>query len=190
MVDRLSPVIDISPAFAALARDGRIMRPLGELCGEGMLLFKDKPIYKMPGVPGYETHQDYSSWQAFPREMVSVIVAIDGADADNGGVEFFPGYNDRLLSTEGELRYMSAEEAGRIDLGRGEVLKTEPGDVVIFDCMTPHRSGVNGSSRLRRQLYLTCSPARDGDLYPAQLRFIEEAERARRGAAAARLFFR
>ena len=190
VVDRLSPVIDISPVFASLVRDERLLRPLGELCGERALLFKDKLIYKMPGAAGYEMHQDYSSWQTFPRDLVNVIVAIDGADADNGGVEFFPGYSDRLLSAEGELRYMSAEEAGRIDLGTGEVLTTDPGDVIVFDCLTPHRSGVNRSKRLRRQLYLTYSSARHGDLYGAQLRYIEETERARRGAAAARLFFR
>lgn len=190
VVDRISPVIDISPVFASLARDERILRPLGELCGGGVLLFKDKLIYKMPGAAGYGMHQDYSSWQTFPRDLVNVIVAIDGADADNGGVEFFPGYNDRLLSAAGELRYMSAEETKHIDLGGGEVLTTEPGDLLVFDCLTPHRSGVNGSNRLRRQLYLTYSSARHGDLYGAQLRYIEETERARRGAAAGRLFFR
>lgn len=190
VVDRLSPVIDVSPVFASLVRDERVLRPLGELCGERMLLFKDKLIYKMPGAAGYEMHQDYSSWQTFPRDLVNVIVAIDGAGADNGGVEFFPGYHDRLLSAAGELRYMSAEEARRIDLDGGEVLTTEPGDLVVFDCLTPHRSGVNRSNRLRRQLYLTYSPARHGDLYDAQLRYIEETERARRGAAAGRMLFR
>jgi hypothetical protein len=190
VVDRINPVIDISPVFASLVRDERILRPLSDLYGERMLLFKDKLIYKMPGVAGYEMHQDYSSWQTFPKDLVNVIVSIDGADEDNGGVEFFPGYNDRLLSTVGELRYMSAEEAGQIDLSRGEVLKTEPGDVVVFDCMTPHRSGVNRSNRLRRQLYLTYSSAHNGDLYRAQLRYIEETERRRRGDAAERLFFR
>ena len=190
VVDRLSPVIDISPAFASLVRDERILRPLRQLYGDEMMLFKDKLIYKMPGAAGYEMHQDYSSWQTFPRDLVNVIVAIDGANADNGGVEFFPGYHDRLLSTAGELRYMSAAETEQIDLVGGEVIETEPGDVVVFDCLTPHRSGVNRSSRLRRQLYLTYSPARHGDLYGAQLRYIEETERARRGAAAGRMFFR
>lgn len=190
VVDRLSPVVDISPVFAALVRDERILRPLAALYGEPMLLFKDKIIYKMPGAAGYEMHQDYSSWQTFPRDLANVIVAIDGADAENGGVEFFPGHHGRLLSAAGELRYMSAGETRQIDASAGEVLKTEPGDLVVFDCLTPHRSGVNRSGRLRRQLYLTYSSARHGDLYGAQLRYIEETERARRGAAAARMFFR
>ncbi|MDQ2922118.1 MAG: phytanoyl-CoA dioxygenase family protein [Acidobacteriota bacterium] len=190
VVDRLNPVIDISAIFKLLVQDKRILQPLRELYGEDMLLFKDKLIYKMPGVAGYQMHQDYSSWQVFPRDLVNVIVSIDGADADNGGVEFFPGYHDRLLSTKGELRYMSEEESKQIDLSTGEAVKTDPGDVIIFDCMTPHRSGVNNANRLRRQLYLTYSSASNGDLYRAQLQFIEEGERRKRGEAAERLFFR
>jgi hypothetical protein len=56
--------------------------------------------------------------------------------------------------------------------------------------MTPHRSDVNLSHTLRRQLYLTYSPARDGDLYEEQLRDHEAKERRRRGASADRMFFR
>lgn len=191
VVDRINPVVDISPVFEALTKDERILRPLRELYGEDMLLFKDKIIYKMPGVPGYSIHQDYSSWQTFPRDLVNVIVSIDPADADNGGVEFFPGYHKRLLSTSGELRYMSKEEAEQIDFSKVETVKTSPGDLVIFDCLTPHRSGVNRSSRLRRQLYLTYSSAKNGSLYEKQLKYIEETYRNKRsGKARERLFFR
>lgn len=190
VVVRLNPVIDISSIFKSLVQDRRILQPVGDLYGHEMLLFKDKLIYKMPGVAGYKMHQDYSSWQVFPKDLVNVIVSIDGADAANGGVEFFPGYHDRLLSTEGESRYMTEAEADQIDLSKGESVKTEPGDVVIFDCLTPHRSGVNTANRLRRQLYLTYSSASNGDLYAAQLAYIQEVERNKRGDAGERLFFR
>lgn len=191
IVDRLNPVVDISPLFKALTQDERIMRPLRDLYGEAMLLFKDKIIYKMPGVTGYPIHQDYSSWQLFPKDLVNVIVSIDPADAHNGGVEFFPGYHQRLLSTPGELRYMSKEEAEQIDFSKAELVKASPGDMMIFDCLTPHRSGVNTSSRLRRQLYLTYSSAKNGDLYEKQLEFVEVTSRNKRSEKArARLFFR
>jgi ectoine hydroxylase-related dioxygenase (phytanoyl-CoA dioxygenase family) len=190
IVDRLNPVIDISPLFASLVADERILRPLRELYDEEMLLFKDKLIYKMPGVPGYPAHQDYALWQTFPRPLANVIVSIDAARAENGGVEFFEGHHERLLSTTGEQRFMNADEIARLDTEASEVVETEPGDIVIFDGMTPHRSGVNLSNTLRRQLYLTYSSARKGDLYQEQLRAHEAQERARRGPSAERTFFR
>lgn len=179
IIDRINPVIDISPLFRALVQDERIRAPLRELYQDDMILFKDKIIYKMPGMPGYNMHQDYSSWQRFPLDLANVIVSIDGADADNGGVEFFPGYHG-LLSTPGELRYMNNEEAAQIDLSSGDVIELSSGDVVIFDSMTPHRSGINKSNRLRRQLYLTYSSARNGDMYQTQLDYMEEVNSRRR----------
>jgi ectoine hydroxylase-related dioxygenase (phytanoyl-CoA dioxygenase family) len=189
IVDRFNPVIDISPLFASLVADTRILRPLRVLYGEEMRLFKDKLIYKMPGVPGYPAHQDYALWQSFPQPLVNVIVSIDAARAENGGIEFFPDYHE-LISTPGEQRYLNDEEIARLDGATREVVETEPGDLLIFDGMTPHRSGFNTSGNLRRQLYLTYSPARCGDLYEAQMRDHEAKERRRRGAAAERMFFR
>jgi hypothetical protein len=180
VIDRINPVIDISPVFRAVVEDQRIRGPLRELYEDEMILFKDKIIYKMPGVPGYNMHQDYSFWQRFPLDLANVIVSIDGADAYNGGVEFFPGHHDRLLSTPGERRNMNNDEAAQIDLCSGEVIETGAGDMVIFDSMTPHRSGINRSNRLRRQLYLTYSSARNGNMYQAQLDYMEEINSSKR----------
>ncbi len=192
IVDRFDPVIDISPVFKALTEDERVLSPLRDICGGGVLLFKDRLIYKMVGMRGYPVHQDYSWWQLFPRELVNVLVAIDGADTENGAVELFPGYQNRLLSTPGEMRHMNEDEARQIDFRQGELLETRPGDVVIFDCLTPHRSGPNTSNRLRRQFYLTYSLAGHGDLYEEQLRLLKEGRSSRRipDAVKDHLFFR
>ena len=42
-------------------------------------------------------------------------------------------------------------------------LPTRPGDVVFFDCFVPHRSGDNPTNEARRVLYVTYSPASEGD---------------------------
>jgi hypothetical protein len=178
VVDRLDPVMDISPVFRGLAADERLRAVLRRIFADEPLLFKDRLIYKMIGMPGYPIHQDYSWWQEFPADLVNVLVAIDGADADNGALELFPGHH-RLLSAPGEMRHMNDEEARQVDLDGGELMVTRPGDVVIFDCMTPHRSGPNRSNRLRRQLYLTYSPARHGDLYQKQLQLFLEGRSSR-----------
>lgn len=169
IVDRLDPVLDISPYFAELALDERILQPLRELLGDDVLLFKDRLIYKMLGAVGYPIHQDYSWWQRFPRDLINVAIAIDPADADNGAIQLFPGYQHKLLSTPGEMRHMSEEESRQIDFTKGELMRASSGDIVIFHCMVPHRSDPNLSNRLRRQLYLTYSAAKHGDLYDTQL---------------------
>jgi ectoine hydroxylase-related dioxygenase (phytanoyl-CoA dioxygenase family) len=192
VVDRFDPVLDISPVFKKLAHDERIFEAVRAVFGEDMLLFKDRLIYKMIGMRGYPIHQDYSWWQAFPSDLVNVIISIDKADAENGGVEFFPGYHHRLLSTPGEMRHMNEVEAQQIDFRTAELLETEPGDMILFSCLTPHRSGPNLSNRTRRQIYFTYSAARHGDLYDTQLRLFKEGLSSRqvRSEEPERLFFR
>lgn len=167
-VEKFDPLIDISPIFKALTEDERILSPLRDLYYDEPLLFKDKLIYKFPGVSGYSMHQDASWWQGFPYEgLISVMVAVDGATAENGGLELFPGYHDRLRSTPGVLRNMNKEEIATIDASKGELVETEPGDIILFHSLTPHQSGENKANVSRRQLYLTYSPSRNGQLYKA-----------------------
>jgi 2-aminoethylphosphonate dioxygenase len=179
IVDRLDPVVDISPVFEELAGDQRLRSLLHAIMGDEALLFKDRLIYKMIGMPGYPIHQDYSWWQIFPWNLVNIAISIDTADSENGALELFPGYHDRLLSAPGEMRHMNEEESRQIDFACGQIMQTKPGDVVIFDCRTPHRSGPNLSKRLRRQLYLTYSAAQDGDLYEWQLECFREGRSSR-----------
>ena len=191
VTERFDPVVDISPLFNAVTRDGRIVGALRGLYADDMLLFKDKLIFKLPGMSGYAIHQDYSWWQPFPKDIVSVMIAIDGADRSNGCLEVFPGHHDRLLSTPGETRNMTAEEAKQVDLSTGEMIETGPGDVTIFDCLTPHQSGPNTSDRSRRQLYLSYCSARNGDLYARQARHYDAYNRAKMSEDEKnRLFFR
>jgi hypothetical protein len=64
-------------------------------------------------------------------------------------------------------------------------------DVIIFGCLTPHRSAANHSNRLRRQLDLIYSSARNGDTYRAQFEYAEEHYRNKRPPETReRLFFR
>ncbi|MNI11186.1 Phytanoyl-CoA dioxygenase (PhyH) [compost metagenome] len=167
-IERLDPVHDISPVFANLVKDERILAPLRDIYSDEPLLFKDKLIFKLPGANGYSMHQDASWWHNFKIEgLVSVMVAIDGATKKNGGLELFPGYHDRLRSTPNELRNMNSEEIAEIDPSTGEIVETNPGDVIIFHSFTPHQSGANTSDKSRKQLFLTYSPSANGDLYKA-----------------------
>lgn len=95
-------------------------------------------------------------------------IAIDGADAANGALQLAPGYHHELMSTPGELRKLSADEAATILDEDWRVIETNPGDVVIFHSLTPHCSGRNTSDRSRRTFFLTYNRSSKGDVYAEQ----------------------
>ena len=155
------PVIDVGPVCRRIAFDGQLFTVLGELYGDEACLFKDKLIFKPPGVRGYGLHQDYIAWPSFPRSFLTVLVPFDRADADNGCTEVFPGYHHSgsLSEEDGQYHELSLEV---IDESRGVRLEMSPGDVAIFGGFTPHRSAPNRSDRWRRQLYLSYNKLSDG----------------------------
>jgi 2-aminoethylphosphonate dioxygenase len=87
------PIIDLSPMCASLAYDDRLLAVLSERYREPACLFKDKLIFKPPGVKGYGLHQDWIAWPRFPRSFLTVLIPFDRAGVDNGATEVFPGYH-------------------------------------------------------------------------------------------------
>ncbi|HWA99950.1 MAG TPA: phytanoyl-CoA dioxygenase family protein [Pirellulales bacterium] len=155
------PVIDIAPVCERIARDPRILDALASVYGCRAWLFKDKLIFKPPGVRGYGLHQDYIAWPTFPRSFITVLVAIDAADGDNGATEVFPGcHHGGSLSPEDGMYHELPLSA--VDERRGVKLDLQPGDIALFGAFTPHRSAPNRSERWRRQLYLSYNADHDG----------------------------
>jgi hypothetical protein len=146
------PVIDLSLACHFLALDRRLLTVVGTLYGEEACLFKDKIVYKPPGLMGYELHQDYPPWPSFPRSFLTVLIPFDRVDGDNGCTEVFPGYHVNGLMSPPD-RYYYPMPAGLIDESRAVPLILDPGDIALFTGFTPHRSAPNRSGRWRRQFF-------------------------------------
>jgi 2-aminoethylphosphonate dioxygenase len=159
--DCFDPVIDLSIPCERTARDPRLLDIIGSLYGEPACLFKDKLIFKAPGTLGYNLHQDYISWKSFPTSFLTVIVAVDAADAENGATEVFPGYHQQGCLTARDGMYHQLPEDA-VDLSTGVVLDLAPGDIAIFSGYTPHRSAANRSPQSRRLLYLSYNAFSDG----------------------------
>ncbi len=159
--DCFDPVIDIAPVCRFFAYDERMLQPLRELYRDDAHLFKDKLIFKNPGIKGYQLHQDYIGWTSFPESFVTAIVAIDATGRDNGATEVFPGYHRQGCLTPKDGDYHELPLLA-IDESTGVLLELAPGDVAIFSGFTPHRSAPNLSDTPRRQLYLSYNAGRDG----------------------------
>ncbi len=161
IADRMDPILDLSPLFARLALDPRLVAAVGTLLDGTAIPFKAKIIMKRPGTAGYGLHQDYPYWEFLgpgPDEYLNATIAFDRFDASNGPLEFFSGlYHERIPAPPGSP--YDADEAflaGR----RSVVVELEPGDVVLFHSMLPHRSGPNLGAQSRSGLFLTYFPSR------------------------------
>lgn len=174
IVEKFDPVTSASQVYDSVARDERIVGPVRELFGEEPRLFKDKLIFKPAGAEGYGPHQDFTWWQPFqPEKLLSVMVAVDGADASNGALEVISDPHDEHY-TPGELRGLRADELAARGLTNWQMVETQPGDILIFHCLVPHRSGRNTSDRSRRQFYPSYLGASAGDQYDAHYRHYRE----------------
>jgi hypothetical protein len=159
--ETFDPVIDLVPVCRRLALHPDLLAALACLYGEEASLFKDKLIFKPPGVKGYGLHQDWIAWPGFPRSFLTVLVPLDRADAANGCTEVFPGYHHHgcLSPEDGDYHELPAE---LVDEAAAVRLELDPGDIAIFGGFTPHRSAPNRSGRWRRQLYLSYNKLSDG----------------------------
>ncbi|NCY03746.1 MAG: hypothetical protein EBX36_12785, partial [Planctomycetia bacterium] len=144
--ETFDPVCDIASVCRGIAVDRRLMDVLAGLYGERAHLFKDKLIFKPPGVEGYGLHQDWIAWPGFPRSFLTVLVPLEAADRDNGCTIVYPGlHREGSLSPEdGEYHELPLT---LVDESQAVPLELAPGDVAVFSGFTPHRSDPNVSPR-------------------------------------------
>jgi 2-aminoethylphosphonate dioxygenase len=165
IADRIDPVLDVSPEYTRLAEDPRLLGAAALLLDGTAAVFKSKLITKRPGTAGYGLHQDYPYWELLglpADDYVNALVAFDRFDAESGATEGFPGLHlAKAPAAAGSP--LDADEsafAGR----RGVLFELEPGGVVFFHSLLPHRSAPNRGARPRRGLFLTYVPARHAGL--------------------------
>jgi len=160
LIQRIENFCPYHAGFDRAVRNGRLTQAIEQLLGEGVVLFKEKINFKMPGGAGFEPHQDQQAgWSVFAPLFVTALVCIDPATPANGCLEMSDA--PRLAGMIGrEWAPLSQEEMANFAM---LPLPAEPGDVVFFDSYVPHASKPNLTDRARRALYLTYNKASDGD---------------------------
>jgi ectoine hydroxylase-related dioxygenase (phytanoyl-CoA dioxygenase family) len=175
------PVIDLSPTYARLATDERIVGLFRSLFADTPVLFEDKVNYKYPsgGTP-FPLHQDLGYWGPYTNRLVTALIYIDAATEENGCLEVAPGRHTQGLLDRVDVRvglgtdHHIPEQV--IDSGEVRKVPGPPGTLILFSCLTPHGSTANLSRHPRRALMYTYNPAADGAFY-------EEAAGANRNRA-------
>jgi ectoine hydroxylase-related dioxygenase (phytanoyl-CoA dioxygenase family) len=135
-------------AFTRAVAHPRIVEVLTEIIGPNVQLHHTKMLVKPPekGAP-FPMHQDYPY---FPHERHTVLAAsvhLDDTDEENGCLYVVPGSHTRgPLEPTGESKNLD------IQLEAGTAVPCAAGDVLFFNYLTIHGSGVNRSTRMRRNV--------------------------------------
>jgi ectoine hydroxylase-related dioxygenase (phytanoyl-CoA dioxygenase family) len=165
----LEPCDHLHPRIAELFADERLVEPVRrELGVEQVGLFTSKLNFKRAREGSqFPWHQDYPYWYMAVREdaqdVVTAIVFLDDATADNGAIRAIPGSHRR-----GPLRRDTSEptrsllDAAAIDACHEVLLEAPAGSVLWFGAFLAHRSSPNRSGGHRRALLPSWQPAGRG----------------------------
>ncbi|MCC6414305.1 MAG: phytanoyl-CoA dioxygenase family protein [Opitutaceae bacterium] len=160
VLSRIERFIEESPALADFILGSGLTELAGEVLRAPAVLFKEKINFKLPNSQGFAPHQDIQpGWDTYASYFVSVLVTIDPSTEANGCIELAAGHHQRGWLGE-RMKPLTPEQLVGIAFTK---YPTAPGDVVIFDCFTPHQSAPNRTTRARRNLYLTYNRAAEGD---------------------------
>jgi phytanoyl-CoA dioxygenase PhyH len=148
-----------NPAFDRLRRDSRVLAAV-ERCGVAApQCLVDQINFKLPRVgSGFPYHQDESFLfgDALRRVQqfggVNLVIALDPADAENGGFEVLARTHRAGLLA---VKYDTAEmDGGKFDESGRVLAPLVPGDALLFHPRLAHGSGPNLSDRPRRLITL------------------------------------
>lgn len=159
-VNLISRIENISPFHKGFAELSYVLKkPMARLFNEEATLFKEKINFKMPGGDGFKPHQDsQAGWQDYADYFISVMVCIDEATIENGCLQMVSGFQNSGLFREWEP--LTDEDMTNMEFIN---YPTKPGDIVFFDCYTPHASEPNLTNTTRRLYFATYNKLSEGD---------------------------
>lgn len=159
-VELISRIEYISPFHRGFEDLGNVLKySVAQLLDEPAVLFKEKINFKMPGGDGFLPHQDsQAGWQDYADYFISVMVCIDEATIKNGCLQMVSGFQNDGLFREWEP--LTDEDMADMEFIH---YPTKPGDIVFFDCYTPHASEPNFTDSTRRLYFATYNKRSEGD---------------------------
>lgn len=136
--------------------DRRIENMLRQCMGEQPVAVQTMFYFKPPGARGQTFHQDNYYLRVKPKTCCAAWIAIDDADAENGGMSVVPGTQNMEVACpeQADTRTSFTSDYVKVPDGLSPVLcDLRAGDVLFFNGSLVHGSTPNTStSRYRRSL--------------------------------------
>jgi len=158
--------------YGMFSRCRRVVDSAEQLLGDEVYHYHAKMMLKEPRVGGaWEWHQDYGYWYqngCLAPDMLSVMIAVDRADRENGCLEVLRGSHRLGRVEHGRFGEQTGADPERVAVARERLelvrFEAEPGDTLFFHSNLLHASGPNTSNRPRWTLILAFN-ARHNDPY-------------------------
>ena len=135
----------------------------GSLIGENIQLFHDQALYKPAKIGGsVPWHQDNGYWRCQPADLVSIWIALDDADQENGCMNVIPASH-----VAGHVSHSRAKTGDRelpallsIDAAENKAVSVplKAGHAMVHHCLTAHQTRPNRSDRDRRAIVIHYMP--------------------------------
>jgi 2-oxoglutarate-dependent dioxygenase len=152
---RLLNVSSFDEWFKSIINNDNLLDAAESVLGPNVQLFQDNIFWKPPkqGAPS-TWHQDNIWWAGDPPNMLTIWIALDDADASNGGVHYIPGSQTKLLEGELDLDDPNAYSHkllsdDQVDGSRAISFTVPAGHAVMHHCQTIHGAPPNQSDRSR-----------------------------------------
>src|SRR6476620_9437028 len=137
-----------SAAFTRLLADRRLAGVFESLIGPNVQLHHNKMFIKPPerGSP-FPMHQDYGYFPHRGRSMTAAILHLDAAPDAKGCVRVYPrSHKLGPLEAFGGDHHVDTD---RFPLSKATPIEAEAGDLLVFNYLTVHGSGLNTSDEPR-----------------------------------------
>jgi len=142
--------------FIALAEATGLLDGVEQLIGPNIYFIGSKINVKPPEIGSVvEWHQDFAYGPATNTDLVSVLVYLDDADAENGCLQVLPGYHRGRLLDHTQEGYFQGQITEEFDASGAVDLAGKCGTAIFLHCMTPHASRPNRAQKWRRTLILS-----------------------------------
>jgi phytanoyl-CoA hydroxylase len=168
--------------FHALLHEGPLHEIANSLC-DGEAIPKDTAYFNKLAEIGEATppHQDGYYFHLDPCKALTLWLALDVVDEENACVRYIPGSHRQGLRQHGRTQVLGFSQ-GIMDYGQEERAAefpacVKPGDLIVHDALTIHRTDANLSCRSRRAL---------GFVYHSSLAQVDESAREEYQATLAR----
>jgi len=148
-----------------LMRTPAIVERVADLVGADVVGWGSQVFCKVPGDPmEVPLHQDAIYYPFTPSQTVSVWIALDDVDADNGAMEFVPGSHTLGGVAHGDVPLDGTRVLGRAVSGLDDSVETyvnglRAGSASLHSDLLLHRSPRNRSNRRRAGIALRYGPA-------------------------------